>query len=114
MLKPFKTERLEIRQLEAKDAPELTGISDVPAVSQWMAFMEVGFPLAKAQTLIASQSDTREYFFAVRLPDRTLIGAMGVIDHPDRTVEVGAFGDTGADCRSSSAGSPACFCRMST
>lgn len=89
MLKPFSTERLAIRQLEVQDTPELTRISDVPAVSQWMAFMEEGFPLEKAQALIASQNDTKEYFFAVRLPDRTLIGAMGVIDHPDGTIEVG-------------------------
>ena len=89
MLKPFTTERLVIRQLQIKDAPELTGISDTPAVSRWMAFMEGGFPLEKAKALIASQDDTKEYFFAVRLPDGTLIGAMGVIDHPDNTIEVG-------------------------
>jgi RimJ/RimL family protein N-acetyltransferase len=89
MLKPFTTERLAIRQLEFQDAPKLARISDVPAVSQWMAFMEGGFPLEKAQALIASQDATKEYFFAVRLPDGTLIGAMGVIDHPDRTIEVG-------------------------
>jgi [ribosomal protein S5]-alanine N-acetyltransferase len=89
MLKPFTTERLAIRQLEPQDAPELARISDVPAVSQWMAFMEGGFPLEKAQALIASQDATKEYFFAVRLPDGTLIGAMGVIDHPDGTIEVG-------------------------
>jgi len=89
MLKPFTTERLAIRQLQIQDAPELTRISDVPAVSQWMAFMEGGFPLEKAHALIASQNDTKEYFFAVRLPDGTLIGAMGVIDHPDASIEVG-------------------------
>jgi [ribosomal protein S5]-alanine N-acetyltransferase len=89
MLKPFTTERLAIRQLEPQDAPELARISDVPAVSQWMAFMEGGFPLEKAQALIASQDDTKEYFLAVRLPDGTLIGAMGVIDHPDGSIEVG-------------------------
>lgn len=89
MLKPFTTERLTIRQLELRDAPELARISDVPAVSQWMAFMEGGFPLEKAQALIASQNDTKEYFFAVRLPDGTLIGAIGVIDHPDGSIEVG-------------------------
>jgi RimJ/RimL family protein N-acetyltransferase len=89
MLKPSTTERLAIRQLEPQDASELARISDVPAVSQWMAFMEVGFPLEKAQALIASQDATKEYFFAVRLPDGTLIGAMGVIDHPDGTIEVG-------------------------
>src|SRR3954469_10179313 len=89
MLKPFTTERLAIRQLELQDAPELAGISDVPAVSQWMAFMEGGFPLEKAQALITSQNDTKEYFFAMRLRDGTLIGAMGVIDHPDGTIEVG-------------------------
>jgi RimJ/RimL family protein N-acetyltransferase len=89
MLKPFTTERLAIRQLQIRDAPELARISDLPAVSQWMAFMEGGFPLEKAQALIASQNDTKEYFFAVRLPDGTLIGAMGVIDHPDGTIEVG-------------------------
>jgi [ribosomal protein S5]-alanine N-acetyltransferase len=88
-LKPFTTERLAIRQLEPQDAPELARISDVPAVSQWMAFMEGGFPLEKAQVLIASQNGTKEYFFAVRLLDETLIGAMGVIDHPDGTIEVG-------------------------
>jgi [ribosomal protein S5]-alanine N-acetyltransferase len=89
MLKSFTTERLAIRQLQIRDAPELARISDLPAVSQWMAFMEGGFPLEKAQALIASQNDTKEYFFAVRLPDGTLIGAMGVIDHPDGTIEVG-------------------------
>jgi [ribosomal protein S5]-alanine N-acetyltransferase len=89
MLKPFTTERLAIRQLQPEDAPELSRISDVPAVSQWMAFMEGGFPLEKAGALIASQNVTKEYFFAVQLPDGTLIGAMGVIDHPDGTIEVG-------------------------
>lgn len=89
MLKPFTTERLAIRQLELQDAPELVRISDIPAVSQWMAFMEGGFPLEKAQALIASQNHTKEYFFAVRLPNGTLIEAMGVIDHPDGSIEVG-------------------------
>jgi [ribosomal protein S5]-alanine N-acetyltransferase len=88
MLKPFTTERLEIQQLEIQDAPELAGISDTPAVSQWMAFMEGG-ALEKAQALVASQDATKEYFFAVRLPDGTLIGAMGVINHPDGSIEVG-------------------------
>jgi RimJ/RimL family protein N-acetyltransferase len=68
MLKRFTTERLAIRQLELQDAPELARISDVPAVSQWMAFMEGGFPLEKAQALIANQNDAKEYFFSVRLP----------------------------------------------
>jgi ribosomal-protein-alanine N-acetyltransferase len=54
-----------------------------------MAFMEGGFPLEKAEALIARQDDTKEYFFAVQLPDGTLIGAMGVIDHPDASIEVG-------------------------
>jgi ribosomal-protein-alanine N-acetyltransferase len=89
MLKPFMMERLAIRQLELQDAPELAKISDIPAVSQWMAFMEGGFPLEKAEDLIASQDQTKEYFFLVRLPDGTLIGAMGVIDHPDGSIEVG-------------------------
>jgi [ribosomal protein S5]-alanine N-acetyltransferase len=89
MLKPFTTERLAIRQLQIQDAPELAGISDVPSVSQWVAFMEGGFPLEKAQALIAGQNATKEYFFAVRLPEGKLIGAMGVIDHPDGTLEVG-------------------------
>ena len=89
MLKPFTTERLAVRQLQIQDAPELAAISDIPAVSQWMAFMEGGFSLEKAEALIASQNDTKEYFFSVRLLDRRLIGAMGVIDHPDETIEVG-------------------------
>jgi RimJ/RimL family protein N-acetyltransferase len=89
MLKPFTTERLAIRQLELQDAPQLAKISDIPAVSQWMAFMEGGFPLEKAEALIASQNDTKEYFFAVQVPGGTLIGAMGVIDHPVGTIEVG-------------------------
>lgn len=89
MLKPFTTERLVIRQLQIQDAPELARITDTPAVSQWMAFMEGGFPLEKAETLIASQDRTKEYFFSVRLADGTLIGAMGVIDHADGTIEVG-------------------------
>ncbi|GEO17752.1 GNAT family N-acetyltransferase [Microvirga aerophila] len=88
-MKPFTTKRLAICQLELQDAPELARISDVPAVSQWMAFMEGSFPLEKAQALIASQNHTKEYFFAVRLFDGTLIGAMGVIDHPDGSIEVG-------------------------
>jgi RimJ/RimL family protein N-acetyltransferase len=76
MLKPFTTERLAIRQLQIPDAPELSRISDTPAVTQWMAFMEGGFPLEKAEALIAGQNDTGEYFLAVRLADGTLIGAM--------------------------------------
>jgi [ribosomal protein S5]-alanine N-acetyltransferase len=82
MLKPFTTKRLAI-------APELARISDTPAESQWMAFMEGGFPLEKAEALIASQDQTKEYFFSVRLPNGTLIGAMGMIDHPDGSIEVG-------------------------
>jgi [ribosomal protein S5]-alanine N-acetyltransferase len=89
MLKPFTTERLAIRPLQIQDAPELSRISDTPAVSQWMAFMEGGFPLEKAEALIASQDHTKEHFFSVRLSDGRLIGAMGVIDHPDGTIEVG-------------------------
>ncbi|QRM27628.1 GNAT family N-acetyltransferase [Microvirga sp. VF16] len=89
MLRPFTTERLIIHQLQIQDAPELTCITDTPAVSQWMAFMEGGFPLEKAEALIADQDRTREYFFSVRLTDGTLIGAMGVIDHADGTIEVG-------------------------
>jgi [ribosomal protein S5]-alanine N-acetyltransferase len=89
MLKPFTSERLAVRQLRIEDTPELVRISDTPAVSQWMAFMEGGFPLDKAEALIASQDQTKEYFFSVRLPDGALIGAMGVIDHPDGTIEVG-------------------------
>jgi hypothetical protein len=54
-----------------------------------MAFMKGSFPLEKAQSLIAGQDDTKEYFLAVQLPDRTLIGAMDVIDHPDGSIEVG-------------------------
>ncbi|WP_046867198.1 GNAT family N-acetyltransferase [Microvirga massiliensis] len=89
MLKPFTSERLAIRQLRIENASELARISDTPAVSQWMAFMEGGFPLEKAEALIASQNDTKEYFFAVRLPAGTLIGTMGMIDHPDGSIEVG-------------------------
>jgi [ribosomal protein S5]-alanine N-acetyltransferase len=59
MLKPFTTERLAIRPLQIQDAPELSRISDTPAVSQWMAFMEGGFPLEKAEALIASQNHTK-------------------------------------------------------
>jgi RimJ/RimL family protein N-acetyltransferase len=89
MLKPFTTERLAIRQLQVQDGPELSRISDTPAVSQWMSFMEGGFPLEKAEALIASQDLTKEYFLSVRLLNGTLIGAMGVIDHPDGSIEVG-------------------------
>jgi RimJ/RimL family protein N-acetyltransferase len=89
MLKPFTTERLAIRQLEMQDAPALARISDTPAISQWMSFMDGSFPLEKAQALIASQNDTTKYVFAVRLPDGTLIGAMGMLDYPDGTIEVG-------------------------
>jgi RimJ/RimL family protein N-acetyltransferase len=39
--------------------------------------------------LIANQETSGEYFFAVRLVDGTMVGAMGVIDHPDNTIEVG-------------------------
>ncbi len=84
MLKPFATERLAVRQLQIQDAPELTRINDTPAVSQWMAFMEGGFPLEKAEALIASQNETKECFFSVRLPDGTLIGAMGCGGRPLR------------------------------
>ena len=89
MLKPFTTKSLEIRQLQIQDAPELVSITDTPAVSRWMAFMEGGFPLEKAKALIAMQDETKEYILAVRLLDGILIGAMGLIDHPDGSVKVG-------------------------
>src|SRR5215217_6119298 len=120
MLKPFTTERLAIRQLELQDGPGLARISDVPAVSQWMAFMEGGFPLEKAEALIASQDDTKEYFFAVRLRDGTLTGGHGGHRSPGRDHRSrllvrgrlpgqglcvrGAPGDTGPDLSRSAAG----------
>lgn len=85
----FTTARLLIRQLVIDDAPELAAISDVPEVSQWMVFMEGGFSLDKARTLISAQKDLKEVFFAVRLGDGTMAGALGMVDHPDRTIEVG-------------------------
>jgi hypothetical protein len=69
LLPPFATTRLEIRQLQLQDASELAAISDTPAVSEWMAFMDGGFPVEKASALIASQSETNV--------DGTLVGAMG-------------------------------------
>jgi [ribosomal protein S5]-alanine N-acetyltransferase len=71
------------------DAPELTAISDVAQVSQWMSFMEGGFPLEKARAMIAAQSETRESFFAVRLRNGASAGAVGMVDHSDRTIEIG-------------------------
>jgi hypothetical protein len=67
VLKPFTMRRLAISQLQIRDAAELVRISDILAVSQWMAFTEGGFPLEKAQILIASQIDTKEYFFRILL-----------------------------------------------
>lgn len=89
MLATFETTRLCIQRLTIEDAPELSAISNVPEVSQWMAFMEGGFQLEEAQALIAAQDETKEFFFAVRLLSGTMIGALGVIDHPDQTIEVG-------------------------
>ena len=85
----FTTARLSIRQLVMDDAPELTAISDVAEVSQWMAFMEGGFPLEKAQALVSAQRDPKEVFFAVRLGNGTMAGALGMVDHPDQTIEIG-------------------------
>ena len=48
-----------------------------------------GFPLEKAWALITMQDETKEYLLAVRLRDGTLIGVMGLIDHPDGSVKVG-------------------------
>ncbi len=85
----FATAPLSVRQLVIDDAPELAAISDVPEVSQWMAFMDGGFPLERAQALISSQRDSNEVFFAVRLGNETMAGAVGMVDHPDQTIEVG-------------------------
>jgi len=48
------------------DAQELTAISDVAQVSQWMSFMEGGFPLEKARVDCRAKRDEGS-FFAVRL-----------------------------------------------
>jgi RimJ/RimL family protein N-acetyltransferase len=85
----FNTARLVMRRLVMDDAPELTAISDVPEVSQWMSFMEGGFPLEKARALIASQQNSNEAFFAVRTASGVMAGALGMVDHPDQTIEVG-------------------------
>ena len=89
MLDEFTTDRLRIQQLIPDDAEELAKISDVPEVYRWMAFMEGGLPTAKAAALIAAQEVTKEFFFAVRLANGPMIGALGVIDHPDDTIEIG-------------------------
>lgn len=89
MLDAFTTDRLRIQQLTPDDAEELAAISNVPEVYQWMAFMEGGLPTAKAAALIAAQEETKEFFFAVRLANGPMIGAVGVIDHPDQTIEIG-------------------------
>ncbi len=85
----FTTARLSICRLVMDDAPELTAISDVPEVSQWVIFMEGGFPLDKARALISAQQDLKEVFFAVRVGSGAMAGALGMVDHPDQTIEVG-------------------------
>ena len=89
VFEPFETARLTIRQLVEEDARELTAISDDARVSRWMSFMEDGFPLAKAQGLIAAQSTSNESFFAVRTRNRTLVGALATADHSNGTIEFG-------------------------
>lgn len=89
MFEQFETARLVVRRMTIGDAPELTAISDVPEVSQWMSFMEGGFPLAKARAMIASQGERNETFFVVRLRNGALAGALGMVDHPDHAVEIG-------------------------
>ena len=51
--------------------------------------MEGGFPLGKAQGLIAAQSMSNESFFAVRARDHTLVGALATADHANGTIEFG-------------------------
>ena len=89
MFESFETVRLVVRRMTMGDAQELTAISDVAQVSQWMSFMEGGFPLEKARAMIAAQNETRETFFAVRLRNRALAGALGMVDHPDHSIEIG-------------------------
>jgi ribosomal-protein-alanine N-acetyltransferase len=85
----FNTARLFMRRLTMDDALELTALSDVPEVSQWMSFMEGGFPLEKARALISSQQNSNESFFAVRIASGVMAGALGMVDHLDQTIEVG-------------------------
>jgi [ribosomal protein S5]-alanine N-acetyltransferase len=85
----FRTARLAMRPLVMDDAPELTAISNVREVSQWLVFMEGGFPLEKAQALISAQKDLKEVFFAVRLPTGAMGGALGMVNHPNQTIEIG-------------------------
>ena len=89
MFESFETARLVVRRLTMDDAPELTAISDVAQVSQWMSFMEGGFPLEKARAMIAAQSETRECFFAVRLRNGALACVLGMVDHPNQTIGAG-------------------------
>ena len=89
MLPAFRTSRLSVRQLALGDEAELAAISDHPNVSRWMSFMEGGFGLRGATALIGAQELNREFFFGVRVADGTLVGALGCIDHPDRSLEIG-------------------------
>jgi RimJ/RimL family protein N-acetyltransferase len=89
MFESFETARPIVGRMTMGDAQELTAISDVAKVSQWMSFMEGGFPLAKARAMIASQSERKETFFAVRLRSGALAGALGMVDHPDHAIEIG-------------------------
>ena len=89
MLNSFETARLVVRRMTLDDGQDLTAISDVAEVSQWMSFMEGGFPLAKARAMIGSQRERGETFFAIRLRNGTLAGALGMVDHPDHAIEIG-------------------------
>jgi [ribosomal protein S5]-alanine N-acetyltransferase len=89
MFESFETARLFVRRMNMNDAQELTAISDVAEVSQWMSFMEGGFPLAKARAMIALQNERKETFFAVRLRNGALAGALGMVDYPDNVIEIG-------------------------
>jgi [ribosomal protein S5]-alanine N-acetyltransferase len=89
MFESFETARLVVRRMTMGDAEELTAISDVAGISQWMSFMEGGFPLEKARAMIATQSERKETFFAVRLRNGALAGALGMVDHSDHEIEIG-------------------------
>jgi RimJ/RimL family protein N-acetyltransferase len=84
------TARLDLRALEPRDAEELRALTDDPAITGTISFLQETFTMADAQALIALNGNGRDLFRGCRRKDGgTLIGVVGSHHHGTDTIEIG-------------------------
>lgn len=89
-LAPVTTPRLSARPLRADDAEALRVLTDRPAITAAVHFLNSPFTLADARSLIDGAGDGRDCFWGVWSPPAPeMIGTVGTHLRGDEAIEIG-------------------------